>query len=169
MITIIGDDRAGLVEALSGSIAANGGNWERSQLAELGGKFAGVVLISVPESSLDSLTADLDRIESLGLLHVSITDAVTAAGRPGAGARLAMRLVGQDHPGIVHEISHALAHHQVSIEELDTAVVPAPMGGMLFEASAVLVAPPGLSIGEVRDTLEALAQDLMVDLEFEET
>ncbi len=167
MITVIGDDRAGLVEALSGAIAGSGGNWERSQLAELGGKFAGVVLVSVPASSLDALTADLDRIESEGLLHVSITEAIATEGGTGGGARLTMKLVGQDHAGIVHEISQVLAGHRVSIEELETAVVPAPMGGMLFEASAVLEAPPGLSIDEVRNTLEAVAQDLMVDLDFD--
>ena len=45
VLTVIGDDRAGLVNALADVVTAHGGNWERSQLAELAGKFAGIVLV----------------------------------------------------------------------------------------------------------------------------
>ncbi len=164
MITVIGADRAGLVELLAGAIANHGGNWERSHLAELAGTFAGVVLVTVPDGGVDGLTAELEAVESTGLLHVSMTPAPAAAGSTGTN-RLQLKLVGQDHIGIVHEISHALAARRVSIEELETAVVPAPMGGMLFEAEAMLAAPSDLPIDDVRIALEDLAQDLMVDLE----
>ncbi len=164
MITVIGADRAGLVELLAGAIANHGGNWERSHLAELAGTFAGVVLVTVPDGGVDGLTAELEAVESTGLLHVSMTPAPAAAGPTGTN-RLQLKLVGQDHIGIVHEISHALAARSVSIEELETAVVPAPMGGMLFEAEAMLAAPSDLPIDDVRIALEDLAQDLMVDLE----
>ena len=43
VLTVIGDDRAGLVNALAEAVTAHGGNWERSQLAELAGKFAGKI------------------------------------------------------------------------------------------------------------------------------
>lgn len=173
VITVIGDDRAGLVGVLAGAIAANGGNWERSQMAELAGKFAGVVLVSVPETGIDGLSHELAGIESQGLLHIAVAHAasgdeggpaLSAADNPASNS-LDLRLVGQDHPGIVHEISLALAERNVSIEQLETSVTPAPMGGMLFEAAATLEAPIDLPIGVIQDVLEALAQDLMVDLE----
>ena len=69
------------------------------------------------------------------------------------------------HPGIVHRISHALAERGVSIEELETEVVPAPMGGHLFSARAVVDAPSTESIDEIQADLEGLAQDLMVDID----
>ncbi len=167
VITVIGDDRAGLVGILAGAIASNGGNWERSQMSELAGKFAGVVLVSLPESGIDGLSHELAGIESQGLLHISMAHAAGSTGddaEPRAN-RLTLRLVGQDHPGIVHEISRALAGRDVSIEQLDTAVVPAPMGGTLFEAEATLEAPLDLPLDDVREALESLAQDLMVDVE----
>lgn len=173
VISVLGADRAGLVEALSGAVASTGGNWERSRMAELGGTFAGIVLVRIPADSVDALTAELQRIESTGLLHISTAEA-TAEVIPGTASgdadrpdvtKVSMRLVGQDHPGIVHEISQALAGRHVSIDELETAVVPAPMGGMLFQAEATLELPAAVTIDEVRDLLEALAQDLMVDLE----
>lgn len=174
VITVIGADRAGLVEALSRAVAHNDGNWNQSHMAELAGTFAGIVVVTVPESAVDALAADLEQIESNGLLHISIADddspalslnpsAETEAER--SATKFDLKLVGQDHPGIVHEISQALASRNISIEELETAVVPAPMGGHLFQAEATLEAPPGIELDDVQDLLEAVAQDLMVDLD----
>ena len=41
ILTVIGDDRPGLVSALSTPINEHGASWERSQMARLAGKFAG--------------------------------------------------------------------------------------------------------------------------------
>ena len=54
VLTLIGDDRAGLVNAVAEVVARHGGNWERSQMAELAGKFAGIVLVTVPDDSVDA-------------------------------------------------------------------------------------------------------------------
>ena len=40
VLTLLGDDRPGLVDAVSRVVCELGGNWERSQMARLGGKFA---------------------------------------------------------------------------------------------------------------------------------
>ncbi|MGH8590065.1 MAG: ACT domain-containing protein [Gammaproteobacteria bacterium] len=44
-----GKDRPGLVEALSKALAHHG-HWLESRIAGLGGRFAGVLLASVPET-----------------------------------------------------------------------------------------------------------------------
>jgi glycine cleavage system regulatory protein len=80
-------------------------------------------------------------------------------------ARLTLELIGADHPGIVAEVSAALAAQRIGFEELHTDVREAPMaGGMLFEARAVLEAPPYLDVDELRVGLEAIADELMVDI-----
>ncbi len=165
VITVVGDDRAGLVDALSGAITRHGGNWEQSHLAELAGKFAGVVLVTVPPSSSHDLKAELDAIEARGLLHI----VVEAAKPPAAAApvhRYSVDIVGQDHPGIVYEISHALAENGVGIEEFGSEVVPAPMGGHLFQARATVGTPESMTLDGLQVLLEGVASDLMVDLEF---
>lgn len=168
VITVIGDDRAGLVEALAEAVAAVGANWERSRMAELAGQFAGIVAVSVPDGSVDGLQARLEAIEASGLLHISARPAAQAqAPESPAAVRWRLRLVAQDHTGIVHRVSQALAERGVSIEELETEIVPAPMGGMLFRAEAELESPPELSVDTIRAALEALTPDLMVDLDLE--
>jgi len=161
-LTCIGDDRPGLVSALSAPISAHGASWERSQMARLAGKFAGVLLLEVDEDRAEGLVTDLSALADIGL-HVTIerTDVPIDQGV----TRLHLELLGADHPGIIAEISAALAGRRIGIEELTTDVRDAPMaGGKLFEARAVLEAPPGTRIEDLRSTLEALADELMVDL-----
>lgn len=162
VLTVIGDDRPGLVSAVSAAVSAHGAGWEQSQMARLGGKFAGIVLVDVPDGQLAALTEDLVALEAEGL-HVS----VAPAGEPSeeVTTRLRLDLLGADRPGIVAEISAVLAARGVGIEELSTGVREAPMaGGMLFEVGAVLAAPPTVGSDELRPVLEALADELMVDL-----
>jgi glycine cleavage system regulatory protein len=162
VLTVLGDDRPGLVSALSGPIKTHGASWERSQLSRLAGKFAGIVLVSVPNERYDALVADLATLESHGLdLAIERTDEPV----PVASLRLTLALLGADRPGIVAEVSSALAARDVSIEELSTDVRDAPMaGGTLFEATAVLSAPPTASTEELRSMLEGIADELMVEI-----
>jgi glycine cleavage system regulatory protein len=164
VLTVIGDDRSGLVSALSGVIAAHGGSWERSQMARLAGKFAGIVLVAVPDDRADELIRELQPLRADGLLDVTAERSDAPDDLSGA-TRLALELVGADRPGIVHDVSRALATRGVSIEELQTATREAPMSGdLLFEARATLLAPSSVAIADLREVLEQLANELMVDI-----
>jgi glycine cleavage system regulatory protein len=161
-LTCVGDDRPGLVSALSAPISAHGASWERSQMARLAGKFAGVLLLEVADDRADALVADLTALGEVGL-HVILERTDEPAAH--ASVRLHLELVGADHPGIVAEISGALAARRIGIEELTTDVREAPMaGGTLFEAEAVLEAPPGTSVDDLRAALDAVADELMVQI-----
>jgi len=165
VLTVIGDDQSGLVDALSGVVSRHGGNWDRSHMARLGGKFAGIVVVEIADSRADALIDDLAPLELQGLLDITVEHA--AGSEPADDSTvLALQLIGQDRPGIVHEISHALASSGVSIEELQTETMSAPMAGeQLFEATAVLRAPSDLDLDDLQALLEALANELMVDID----
>jgi glycine cleavage system regulatory protein len=161
-LTCVGDDRPGLVSALSAPISAHGASWERSQMARLAGKFAGILLLEVADDRADDLVTDLTALADVGL-HVTLERTDEPAGH--ASVRLGLELIGADHPGIVAEISGALADQHIGFEELHTDVREAPMaGGMLFEAHAVLQAPPTTDVEDLREKLEAIADELMVDI-----
>jgi glycine cleavage system regulatory protein len=162
ILTVVGDDRPGLVSALSAPIKEHGGSWERSQMSKLAGKFAGIVLVAVVDERYDALVADLAALKDQGLqIVVERTDEPVER----ESMRVQLELLGADRPGIIADISSALAAQGVSIEELSTDVRDAPMaGGTLFEASAVLDAPPSTSTDALRSMLEALADELMVEI-----
>jgi glycine cleavage system regulatory protein len=135
-------------------------------MARLGTKFAGIVEVSVPEARVDDLIADLEPLEEQGLLDITVERVDETPAPVASDARWKLRLVGQDRPGIVHEIAQALARNGVSIEELQTSTSSAPMSAeTLFEASAVLVATTAADRSALAADLEALANELMVDLE----
>jgi len=162
VLTVVGDDRPGLVSALSVPIKAHGASWERSQMSRLAGKCAGIVLVTVPDDRFDALAADLTALDAQGL-QVAVERVDQPAERE--SLRLHLELLGADHPGIVAEISASLAARGVSIEDLSTDVREAPMaGGTLFEARAVLNAPASASTDGLRSMLEGLADELMVEI-----
>ena len=165
VLSVIGDDRSGLVDALAGPIADHGGNWDRSQMARLAGKFAGIVVVTLPDEHVDSLGASLAGVQAQGLLDVRI--AIAAADGPfDSSSVLALHLVGHDRPGIIREVASALAQRDVSIEELETATVSAPMSAEhLFEATALLRLPADLDLDGLQAALEDIANELMVDLD----
>jgi glycine cleavage system regulatory protein len=163
VITVFGDDRPGVISALSGPVTRHDGNWERSQLARLAGKFAGIVEVSVPDERYAALVSELTALENQGL-HVTVEGEDLTEAQEAEGEEFLLELLGNDHHGIVAEISAVLAEHGISIEELHTEVREAPMaGGHLFEARAVLVAPTE-ETDALRVALEGLADELMVDL-----
>ena len=165
VLTVIGDDRAGLVDALAGPIADHGGNWDRSTMARLAGKFAGIVVVTLPDEQVDSLAASLAGVQAQGLLDVRI--ALAASDGPVDDASfLALHLIGQDRPGIIREVASALAQRDVSIEELETSTISAPMSAeRLFEARASLRLPAGVDLDALQLALEDIANELMVDLD----
>jgi glycine cleavage system regulatory protein len=163
VLTIIGPDRPGLVDELAEAVAEHQGNWMESRMAHLGGKFAGVVRVSIPAEQTDPLLAALQGLESHGLkVHAEADTAEEAAQ---SFLPVTLDLLGNDRPGIVREISHALATHGVNVEEFRTECADAPMsGGQIFRATAQLRLPPGLDADTLRHELEQVAHDLMVDI-----
>jgi len=163
VLTVIGADRPGLVGSISEVVSRHGGNWLESRMAQLAGRFAGILRVAVAEDHADALSADLAALQQHGLVVVVERGDPT----PSAATRrhLRIELIGADHPGIVREIARALAERSINVAELETESQSAPMSGEpLFRAVANLQAPKDLSIDELREKLEELAQDLMVDI-----
>jgi glycine cleavage system regulatory protein len=162
VLTLIGPDRPGLVESLAKRVAAHDGNWVESRMAHLAGQFAGILRVQVPAEKVPALQAAVAELEKDGLRVV----AQSGAGPESEGVRaMELQVVGQDHPGIVRDISEVLLRHGVNIQELTTDQVSAPMaGGLLFSAKARLHLPAGTDADRLRDDLEAIVDDLMVDL-----
>ena len=161
VLTVVGPDQPGLVKAVSDVALACGANWGESRMARLAGQFAGIVHLQVAVEREAELRLALQRLDAIGL-RIDITRG-SADVRPGRSVML--DLVGQDRPGIVREVSRTLAARSVSIDELDTSFESGSFTGeTLFRARARLHLADEASIEDLRASLEALANDLMVDL-----
>ena len=165
VLTVIADDQPGIVQMVSQVLTQHGGNWTQSSMSTLAGKFAGILLASVPSTNSEACLAGLRALESKGLRVIAhVSDAEEEAGKP---IQYTLDLVGNDHVGIVHDITTLLANHQISVHELETSVESASMsGGEIFRARALLDVPESTDIDALEAELEEIAHDLMVDIRF---
>jgi len=175
VLTFIANDRPGLVERLSETVAAQGGNWLDSRMAHLAEKFAGIARVEIEANRVATLKKALSALEKEGF-QLTVEETGPSAEKPGKksakaateppdGALYTLDLVGPDQPGILRDITHCLAERGVSVEDMETDIREAPMsGGLMFYAEAQVRVPPGLGGDELRSALEALAGSLMVDI-----
>lgn len=166
ILTIAGQDRPGLVERVAGVVAAHGGNWLESRLIQLGGFFAGVVRVDVPAAGQDALQNDLAALATEGLT----VNATPASGAVAAAPReVLVNITGLDHPGIVSQISSAVARAGLNVEEFTSEVVSAPMSGeALFTAAMRLTGSPSVDLAAFSAALETLSAELMVEISLTE-
>lgn len=165
ILTVIGDDRPGLVGELSAAISSHQGNWLESSMSRLGGKFAGIVKVAVGADNSAALQAALAALQGF-----KVTAEVSAAAAPAKGRHLRLSLVGHDRIGIVREVTQVLAQYGVNVESLDTYTASAPMSAeTLFHADADLFAGADLDSSALARALEAISNDLMVDISLDET
>lgn len=166
IITFIGDDRPGLVEALSRVIESNGGNWLESRLSQLGGKFAGLVLMTLPGENGPALETDLKALAASGLsVRVTQAETITASF---SGRGITLKVIGPDRLGIVREISRALAQREVNVIEMDSAVSSAPMSAeLIFTARIDAEIPEHIDLDDLEDSLEEIANVMTLEIELE--
>ena len=169
VLTLIGSDRPGLVEAVAAVIASHGGNWLESRMTRLAGKFAGILRAELPAGRTSDAVRALAALEARGLRVVVETVPRGESATAPAPVRMHLELVGVDRPGIVREVSQLLATHAVNVEELVTDCVSAPMSGeTLFEARADVTVPSSTDVNQLRAALARTATDLMVDVKLVE-
>lgn len=162
VLTVIGDDRPGLIDSLAVVIKKHGGNWLESRLANLAGKFSGIVLVAIPAENADAFEQASTALKDNGL-------SVRATSTEGSYDRLRhkewMTILANDRPGILSGVSTILAKLHVNVEELTTDCTPAPMSNeMLFKAVARISMPNDLTDDQLSEALEDLADDVVVEL-----
>lgn len=166
ILSVLADDRPGLVETLAKIVTDHSGNWIDSSMARLGGEFAGILRVAVAD---DAVAEFENALAALAKQDITVVVRRNQAVDPPTGPSARLELTGADHPGIVHEISAVLARHGVSIDELRTEIFVGSMSGeKLFSARANIILPESLAVDQLREELERTAQDLMVDIDLAE-
>ena len=167
VLTIIGRDRAGVVASLADVVRFHEGNWKRSELAEIAGTFAGVVVVEVGDDHVDELLTNLVFLRDQGL-HVTAQQVEEPVAQPDADD-VRLRLTGDDRPGVVHEISTALSDAGISISRMGTVTdLPGDDGGKRFEITVQLTVPVGTDLDAVLDSIMEAAASLGIAIDVED-
>ena len=163
VLTLIAEDKPGLVDDLSGVIVKHGGSWQASRMSHLDGMFAGILSISIEESKEEQLVGALESLESQGMKLIIEQTRVEEQKLE----RFSFSIVANDRAGIINEISHVLREMGANVEELSSDCESAAMsGGHLFKANLVITINDSIQIEDLKEKLEDLSDDLIVDLSF---
>lgn len=167
IISVLAEDRPGIVEKVADCISAHQGNWLESRLANLAGHFAGIIRAEVHPGRESELSEALRALTTAGIqVTVAAADprGESAAAVPGSEATI--RVTGSDRSGIVREITALLSQQAVNVQELSSHCENAPMSGdRLFQATLKVVLPEHMEADELAQILEGISDDLMVDME----
>jgi glycine cleavage system transcriptional repressor len=163
VLTAVGPDRPGLVSALSAWVREAGANLEDTRMAQLGGEFALIVLLTGSPDALQRVEQLSGRIEGeLGL--TSSTRRTTPSLRPPGALAYRLRVSGIDRPGIVQRVSGVLAHRGINVASLSSRVANAPLTGTpMFHLEATLQIPGSVALSELRGALGATCDEENLD------
>lgn len=165
VLTVLCDDRPGVVEQLAQTISEHHGNWLESRMAQLAGKFAGILQVAVADTHQAELHSALHQLTEQGFKIV--IEAAVSINKPDC-REFSFSVVGNDRPGIVREIAQAFAARHINMGELETACSSMPWSGEpLFEATGIIEVPKTVDMNELYDYLDKIADELAVDIRLE--
>lgn len=162
ILTLVSDDKPGVVETVSQTVTAHSGSWLKSRMSYMSGKFAGIIAVSINNGNLEALLQDLEALKDQGIQIT--TEQSTKKLNNEHCQEYQLQLTSLDRPGIIREVSQVLAEKNVNLIELSSEISSAPMSGEpLFEATALVAVPQNVSIDDLTDRLESIANDLMIE------
>lgn len=160
VITMMGNDKPGLMDSIAKIINSVDGSWQASSFANMAGQFAGFAEVLVSEQSEQALLKSLSE-------HPELT-ITSSAGVKSSGPslkRASIEIEGNDRVGIVRELTGVLHQFDLNIILFKSACESAAnWGNLVFKAEASVELPESLDLDELKDALEALSDDLMVDI-----
>lgn len=167
VLTLTGHDKVGLVDYVTNVLVKHHGNVEASRMAHLGGEFAMLMLVAVPDQELAGIESDFRELRGEGYqLSLALTE--DDSKKHAGWIPYQIEVTGADHEGIIHEVSHHLASQNINIENMDSYTSPAPMSGApLFTLKGVIVVPPQLHFHTWSDAFEEVCDKLNVNVKIE--
>jgi glycine cleavage system transcriptional repressor len=167
IVSIMGEDRPGIVASVTGALLGAGGNVENCRAAILAGSFAMVLAVQVPDWLTDQDIVDLlAPVSSEMGLSLGVRSAAPSHGGSGQ-EQCVITIYGADRPGIVHGAARALAGAGVNIVDLSSRLVGNPP---IYVLGIEARLPEGMRMGAVEDALrcpELAGLDMSVQSESE--
>ncbi|CAB1083192.1 hypothetical protein D1AOALGA4SA_10771 [Olavius algarvensis Delta 1 endosymbiont] len=166
VVTAVGPDKVSTVEIIADVATGHQANIEESRMARLGGEFAVIMMLSIPDEKLQPLSEALQFLQEKGLTITAKRTDLSRADEFRGYIPYEIKVLGADHEGIVYKVSRYLAAEGINVEEMETRVTPAPNTGTpLFSMWAMVQAPPKRTLSQLRRKLADLGETIDVDIE----
>ena len=161
IFTLVGRDKPGLISDLAKTVYDMQGNWLGSNFSHMAGHFAGFVQVDLPKDKHQAL---IDCFSQHPDLKIHLLSGEPQESLDQQSAQI--EITGNDRVGIVQELTQILSQFNLNIVKFDSSLASAPnWGGDLFKAKAVITVAVDFDLDALREALEEVANDLMVDIE----
>jgi glycine cleavage system transcriptional repressor len=156
-VTVLGDDRPGIVADVATALAGLGCNLEDSTMTLLRGHFAMVVLVR-SDRSVEEVATSLRPLTDTGALAVDVRPIPEHGDAGVPGTAYTLHVHGADRPGIVAAMTNVVARHGGNIVDLGTR-----LGQDVYVLVAEFMLPADAAIEAVEEDLASVARDIGVD------
>lgn len=154
---MIGEDRPGILAAVSGILFANGCNIENISQTILQSVFGALFIASIPRNTDEKgLQKKLGRELSYLKLEVFVKEYDSAEHHKAKTQPFVITTFGPDRPGLVNAITRIFADHEVNVTNLNAVFKGGDDPGdnmMIFEVEV----PDDVSLPELQDELQQTA------------
>jgi glycine cleavage system transcriptional repressor len=156
-VTVLGDDRPGIVADVTSALAGLGCNLEDSTMTLLRGHFAMVVLVR-SDRAIEDVQAALRPLTDSGALAVDVRVIPEHGDARVPGTAYTLHVHGADRPGIVAAMTNVVARHGGNIVDLGTR-----LGQDMYVLIAEFLLPSDVAVDAVEEDLAVVAQEIGVD------
>lgn len=157
-VTVIGNDRSGIVAGVTKALYETGCNLEDATSTILRGHFAMMLVVSsaADEGQLEAALADAARDLGVTITVAPVEEAALEVDAP----THMVSVYGADHPGIVFRISQALADAGANVTDMTSRIIGSvdePVYALMLEVATTADA-------DLEEKLTGIASEIGVDV-----
>jgi len=163
VISAVGEDQPGIVNALSEKILESGCNIIDTRMTVLGGEFAILMMVSGSWNTVAKLESSMSSLEKQ--LNLTIIAKQTEP-RDQSSKKIPymIEVVAMDHPGIVNNVAEFFSSRNINIEDLSTGSYSAAhTGTTMFTMHMVISIPAESHLGDLREHFTEFCDNLNLD------
>lgn len=159
----MGENQSLILETLSEMIAQYQGSWLDSRLAQMDGKFVGIISASIPKKFSGKLQDELESFADEREIVMLVT--INGFHQKDSTPIMSLKISAEDRNGIVLDIAHILRDQGLTVREFNTHMIRDSQNqNKVFSSQLVL------ELGESEkstliDAIKALGKDFLVDVE----
>ncbi len=167
LLTVLGNDRPGIIAAVTGALYREGCNLEDISMTVLEGEFAMIMVVCLKKESKERLKKIFGKLKGRQKLDFFWKDLGKNAARREKTAKnsktFLISAIGQDRTGIVFRVSRLLADAGINITDLNSKILgkgPKTLYAMVLEASI----PDRVKISRLERALRQTAKILKIEI-----
>ncbi len=167
VVSAIGEDKPGIINALSQVATESGCNILDTRMTVLGGEFALLMMLNGSAENIDQVTRALTPVAARYCL-TTILKRTQPRKADQAVRPYRVDVVALDHPGIVREIAGFFSDRQINIEEMETGTYAAAHTGTpMFSLEMTVNIPATTSIAGLKDAFVTFCDERNLDASIE--